>query len=144
MPEAIRVSPRVVVPAAALEMRAVRASGPGGQNVNKVASKVELLVDMDQIEGLGDGARRRLLVLARNRQDATGRLRVTSQRSRDQHRNREDCRRRVRDLVTRALRPPTPRRPTRPTAAARERRLESKRRRATRKAARGRVRSHES
>jgi len=143
MSEAIHVSPRVVVPAAALQMRAVRSSGPGGQNVNKVASKVELLVNMELIEGLGDGARRRLLVLARNRRDAQGRLRVTSQRSRDQHRNREDCRRRVRDLVARALRPPTPRRPTRPTAGARERRLQSKRQLAERKRARGRVRRDE-
>src|SRR5439155_23048129 len=72
--EAIVVTDAVRVPAAALTMRAVRASGPGGQNVNKVASKVDLRVDLDAIEGLSDPARERLRVLALHRLDAKGRL----------------------------------------------------------------------
>lgn len=139
MPDPIRVSARVQVPAAALEMRAVRASGPGGQNVNKVASRVELYVDLDRIEGLTGPARSRLAALSRHRLDAGGRLRVTSQRTRDQHRNLEDCRERVAELVKQSLRPPRQRRATRPSAASKERRLAAKRRRSERKRERGRV-----
>jgi ribosome-associated protein len=139
MADAIRVRPGVVVPAAALQMRAVRSSGPGGQNVNKVASRVELRVELGLVTGLSEPARARLAALARRRLDAEGRLLVTSQRTRDQHRNLADCRERVSRLIERALEPPRPRRPTRPTAASRKRRLEAKRRRSERKQARGRV-----
>jgi ribosome-associated protein len=139
MADAIRIRSGVVVPATALQMRAVRASGPGGQNVNKVASRVELRVDLDRISGLSDAARERLAALARRRLDADGRLLITSQRTRDQHRNLADCRERVARLIERALEAPRARRPTRPTAAARKRRLESKRRQSERKQARGRV-----
>ena len=136
--DAIVVTETVRVPASALTMRAVRASGPGGQNVNKVASKVELRVDLDAIEGLTDPARERLRTLARHRLDADGRLWITSQATRDQSRNLEDAREKVRTLVTASLREPKRRRPSRPSAAARERRLESKKRRGTTKRFRGR------
>ncbi len=116
----------VLVRSRALQVRAVRSSGAGGQNVNKVASKVELHVDLGGIEGLPPGATARLQALVANRLDAEGRLVVRSQRTRDQHRNLEDAYRKLRDLVRRALRPPRPRHPTRPTAAARERRLTGK------------------
>jgi ribosome-associated protein len=140
MPEPIVVAPGVVVPAAALEARAVRSSGPGGQNVNKVASKIDLRVDLALVEGLDGQARARLHALARTRLDASGRLVVTSQRTRDQHRNLEDARSKVRHLVERALRPPRPRRPTRPSAAARDQRVRAKKVRAGVKRGRGRVR----
>ena len=136
--DAIVVTESVRVPAGALTMRAVRASGPGGQNVNKVASKVDLRVDLEAIEGLADAARARLRTLAGHRLDAEGRLQVTSQATRDQTRNLEDAREKVRALVTSALREPKRRRPSRPTAYARERRLESKKRRGTTKRLRGR------
>ena len=131
MAEPIRVRAGVVVPARAIAWRAVRSSGPGGQNVNKVASRVELRVDLDAVEGLDTAARERLGALAATRRDASGRLLVTSQRTRDQSRNLADARDKVRRLVARALVVPRRRRPTRPPAAAAERRLKGKRQRGT-------------
>ena len=136
--DAIVVTDSVRVPASALTMRAVRASGPGGQNVNKVASKVDLRVDLDAIEGLTDSARARLRSLAGRRLDADGRLQITSQVTRDQARNVEDAREKVRALVAAAMREPKRRRPSRPSAAARERRIESKKHRSATKHLRGR------
>ena len=136
MAEPIRVAPGVTIPAAALEVRQVRASGPGGQNVNKVASRVELLVDAALIEGLDPAARLRLFVLAGRRRAADGRLRLVAQESRDRHRNLETARKRARDLVHRALRVPALRRPTRPSRGAREARLREKVRGSRLKAAR--------
>src|SRR5262245_59270035 len=97
--DAIEVRDGGRVRAAALTMRAVRASGPGGQNVNKVASKIDLRVELAAIEGLSDAARRRLHTLAANRLDADGRLQITSQSTRDQARNLEDAREKVRALI---------------------------------------------
>ena len=139
MAEPIRVTGDVVVPAAALGVRAVRSSGPGGQNVNKVASKIELRVDLGRIEGLDQAARARLDAATALRRDAEGRLLVTSQRTRDQGRNLEDAREKVRRLVAAALVAPRRRRRTRPTAASRERRLDRKRRAGAKKRLRGRA-----
>ena len=136
MAEPILVAPGVVVPESALAVRAVRSSGPGGQNVNKVASKIELRVDLAAVTGLGEQARARLLALAGPRLDSDGWLLVTSQRTRDQHRNLEDARDKVRALVQRSLVAPRRRRATAPTGASRERRLERKRRTGARKRAR--------
>jgi ribosome-associated protein len=131
--KAIEVAPGVVVPAAAIRMSVSRSSGPGGQNVNKVASKVELRVDLADVVGLSEAALTRLRHLAAPRTDAEGLLLVTSQLTRDQPRNLEDAREKVRALVARALVKPKPRRPTRPSRAAKERRLAGKRHRAERK-----------
>jgi ribosome-associated protein len=124
-------------------MAFTRSSGPGGQNVNKVASKVELRIDLSRIEGLSDGARRRLETLTASRRDADGRLLVTSQRTRDQHRNLEDARAKVKDLVARALVAPRRRRPTRATRGSVEARLKVKKRASAVKRLRGNVRGDE-
>ncbi len=117
-----------------MEFQAVRSGGPGGQNVNKVASKVELRVSLDRIVGLDADARTRLHALCAGRLDAEGRLLVTSQLTRDQHKNLDDAREKVRVLVTRALFRPRKRRATRPTRGSVERRLSDKKRHSMKKA----------
>lgn len=132
----IVVTSRVVIPAAALTFRAVRASGPGGQNVNKVSSKVELRLELDAVVGLGPEQRRRLESLARRRLDGLGGLVVSSQLTRSQVQNLEDARDKIRSLVESALVERKARRPTKPSRAAKARRVEEKRMHARRKESR--------
>ena len=127
-----------VIPDSAFDWKAVRASGPGGQNVNKVASKVELRVDLSRVPGLDDAARARLKALAASRIDAAGQLLITSQLTRDQGRNLADAKAKAQDLVAQAAIVPKRRRPTKPSRAAKARRLDAKKIDARRKANRGR------
>jgi ribosome-associated protein len=143
VPRAIHISESVLVPSEALEVRAVRSSGPGGQNVNKVASKVEMHVDLSKVRGLGPSQRSRLEVIVGGRRDASGRLLVTSQRTRDFPTNLEDAREKVRRMVDLCLIPPKRRHATKPSAAARSTRLAEKRLMGQRKRTRGRVASEE-
>ncbi len=107
----------------------IRASGPGGQNVNKVASAVQLRFDIGASPSLPEPLKPRLARLAGNRLTQDGVIVITAQRFRSQERNREDARARLVALIRRAAEPPKPRHRTRPSAAQRERRLAAKARR---------------
>jgi ribosome-associated protein len=143
MRQSIPVATSVFVPADAWSWRATRSSGPGGQNVNKVASRVELRVDLAGIQGLSADAHRRLLELARHRLDSGGRLLVTSQLTRDQSRNLEDAAGKVSRLIASALVAPRVRRPTKVKISAVERRIAGKKQLGARKKTRGAVRGED-
>ena len=125
----IRITDAIALDERELEERFIRASGPGGQNVNKLATAVQLRFDVGRSPSLADDVRARLERLAGRRLTNDGVLVITAQRHRTQERNRQDARDRLIDLIRAAAVPPKPRRPTRPTKASRERRLDSKKRR---------------
>src|SRR5215831_18782807 len=126
----IRITPSISIAERELEEHFIRAPGPGGQNVNKLASVVELRFDVRRSPSLPDDVRARLEHLAGKRLTRDGVLVIDAHRHRTQARNRQDARARLVDLIRRAAVAPRPRRATKPTAGSRERRLESKKRRA--------------
>lgn len=134
--EPLVVRPGLVIPASDLVFEAVRASGPGGQNVNKVSSKVDLRLDVDKTKVLAPEVKERLRALFKNALDGEGRLCVTSQKNRDQGRNLEDARDKLREMILQALTRPKKRRPTRPTRGSVERRIGEKKQRGEKKASR--------
>jgi ribosome-associated protein len=127
----IRVTPSISIAERELEEHFIRASGPGGQNVNKLASAVQLRFDVRRSPSLPEQVRARLEGLAGKRLTREGVLVIHAERHRTQERNRQDARARLIELIRRAAVAPRPRRATKPTAGSRERRLDSKKRRAT-------------
>lgn len=138
----LQVTPSIAIREHELSERFVRASGPGGQNVNKVATAVELRFDV-AASSLPEDVKARLTALAGKRMSAEGVLLIDSRAHRTQAANRAAARERLVELVRRASVRPKTRRKTRPSGAARERRIEAKVQRSRIKAGRGRVRGEE-
>jgi ribosome-associated protein len=133
----IQVTHSIAIDEAELQESFIRASGPGGQNVNKVESAVQLRFDVRNSPSLPEDVKARLERLAGSRLTNDGVLIITAQRFRTQDRNREDAQARLVDLIRQATERPKPRRPTRPTLASKKRRLEAKGRRSEIKKGRG-------
>jgi ribosome-associated protein len=126
----IRVTASIALDEREIEESFVRASGPGGQNVNKLSTAVQLRFDVRRSPSLPDEVRARLERLAGSRLTRDGVLVIIAQRHRTQARNRDDALDRLKELIRHAAVAPAKRRPTRPTKASRERRIEGKKRRA--------------
>lgn len=137
----LHVRGHVTIPAEDLSWSASRASGPGGQNVNKVATKVTLRFDLRGTDALSRSQKARLRGLAKNRLDSEGRVVIAAQSERTQRQNLRVARERLRRLVERSLTPPKKRKPTKPSKAAKRRRLDSKRHQSDKKRSRRRVRA---
>jgi ribosome-associated protein len=132
----VEINDSLHIPDSELSWSFVRSGGPGGQNVNKVASKAVLRWQLSANVSLPADVRQRLQTQQRRRITGEGDLLITSQRYRDQERNREDCLDKLRQIVVQATHRPRPRKKTKPSRGARERRLQDKRHRAGTKAAR--------
>jgi ribosome-associated protein len=138
--QVFNIDEKLHIPMFELDFAYSRSSGPGGQNVNKVNSKATLTWRIDANTSLPRDVMQRLKAKAANRLTIAGELVITSDRHRDQKRNAEDCLEKLAAMIREVAVPPTPRKKTKPTRGAVERRIESKRQTAQRKSNRGRVR----
>ena len=136
----LEINPNLVIPDSDLSFAFIRASGPGGQNVNKVSSAVQLRFDMAGTTALSDAVKSRLRALAGRRVTDDGAILITARNQRSQDHNRREALERLADLISKALVVPKTRKATKPTRASKERRLESKTRQQQTKKARRSVR----
>lgn len=127
----LHVTETIVIPGDELTVTAVRSSGPGGQNVNKVSSKIELRFDLAGTSALTPPVKARLRALCKGRLDAEGQVIVTSEATRNRIQNLTKARDKLAELVRAALVPPKPRHATKPTRSSQVRRVEDKRRRSS-------------
>ncbi len=139
----IHITPDLAIPMSEVEFQFSRSGGPGGQNVNRRETRVELLFDLGHSPSLGEAERERLLARLAGQVDSRGILRIVVNAERSQLLNRQLALTRFVELMRRGLHVPRQRRPTRPSRATIEQRLAQKRRRAQRKVLRGRVQNHE-
>ncbi len=138
MTDALRINTRIAIPRSELLFTFVRSSGPGGQNVNKVASKAVLRWAATSSPSIPDDVRARLLARAARQINDRGELVLTSQRYRDQSRNKDDCLEKLRSLIASVAKAPRIRRKTKPSRSSREARLKDKRAASQKKQRRGR------
>jgi ribosome-associated protein len=139
MAQDLPISARRVVPASALSVQTARAQGPGGQHVNRTETKVQLTFDPRRVSWIDEGTRLRIIALAGRQVDSEGCILVSSQEHREQARNLETAREKLKELILRAMARPKKRIATKPTRASKARRVDEKKKRAKTKAGRGRV-----
>jgi ribosome-associated protein len=133
MSEPLVINERIIIPATCLTLSAVRSSGPGGQNVNKVSSKIELRFNPSEYGKFSVSVLKRLMTLAGNKIDKNGNIVIISQKFREQHRNIKDARNKLLRLILKALKPPKIRKPTKPSKASVEKRLLKKKKQSQKK-----------
>lgn len=139
----LQITPRIAIDEDELSWRAARASGPGGQHVNKTSTAVELRFDVRNSPNLPDDVKGRLEALAGSRLTKDGVLVLFAEGSRSQEMNRQDAADRLVELIRKAAERPKPRRPTKPTYSSKLKRLEGKAKRSNVKAGRGKVTGYE-
>lgn len=130
---ALEITGRITIPESELDEQFVRASGPGGQHVNKASTAVQLRFDVENSPSLPDDVRKRLKSLAGSRLTKEGELILEASQHRSRAKNRQAARQRLTRLIRRAVKPPTRRKKTRPTRGSKERRLKNKRMRSEKK-----------